>query len=78
MLGKSVLFDMADKTLKEHIVSFRIPKAQADIVERMLQEQPISGIKSVNQWFRKVGCDCLAGRMAYKNPADMMMDPELA
>lgn len=68
---------MADKNLKEHIVSFRIPKAQADIVERMLQEQPIIGIRSVSQWFRKVGCDCIAGRVAYKNPQDMYVDCEI-
>lgn len=68
---------MADKTLKEHIVSFRIPKEQAAIVERMLEEQPIIGVKSVSQWFRKVGCDCIAGRVAYKNPQDMLTDAEL-
>jgi hypothetical protein len=65
---------MADKTLKEHVVSFRIPKAQAEIVERMLRQQPVSGVKSVNQWFRKVGFDCIAGRVAYKNTADMIVD----
>lgn len=68
---------MAEKSLKEHIISFRIPKSQADIVERMLQEQPIIGVKSVSQWFRKVGCDCIAGRVVYKNQEDMLVDCDL-
>lgn len=69
---------MADtKTLKEHIISFRIPKAQADVVEKMLEEQPIIGIRSVSQWFRKVGCDCIAGKVQYKNPQDMLVDGEI-
>jgi hypothetical protein len=67
---------MADKTLKEQIVSFRIPKAQAEMVEHMLVEQPISGVRSVNQWFRKVGVDFVAGRVVYKNPSDQRVDLE--
>ena len=69
---------MAEKTLKEHIVSFRIPKEQAAIVERMLQEQPIVGVKSPNQFFRKIGRDFLAGRVAYKNAEDMLVDSDPA
>jgi hypothetical protein len=69
---------MADKTLKEHIVSFRIPKDQAAIVEKMLQDQPIIGVKSPNQFFRKIGRDFLAGRVAYKNPQDMLVDSDMS
>ena len=76
-LSLSVLRVVADKTPKEYIVSFRIPNAQAEIVKRMLQEQPIIGINSVGQWFRKVGRDCIAGRLTYKNSNDMLVDCEL-
>lgn len=68
---------MADKTLKEHIVSFRIPKDQAAVVVNMLKEQPIIGVKSINQFFRKVGRDYLAGRVTYKNPQDMLVDTDI-
>lgn len=68
---------MADKTQKEHIVSFRIPKGQAEVVAKMLQQQPIIGVKLINQWFRKVGCDFIAGRVTYKKPEDMLVDSEI-
>jgi hypothetical protein len=69
---------MAEKTLKEHIVAFRIPKDQAAIVTKMLADQPICGVKSVNQFFRKIGRDYLAGKMAYKNPEDAIEDTDIS
>lgn len=69
---------MAEKTLKEHIVSFRIPKGQAQQVEKMLTEQPIIGVKSVSQFFRKLGRDFLAGRLNYKNPEDLLVDTDIS
>jgi hypothetical protein len=68
---------MADKNLKEHIISFRIPKDQADLVQKMLEDRPIIGVKSVSQWFRKVGRDFMAGRMTYKNPQDLLVDTDI-
>jgi hypothetical protein len=56
-------FKLDAETLKEYIVSFRISK-----------EQPIIGVKSVSQWFRKVGCDYITGRVTYKNPEDIRAD----
>lgn len=58
------------------MVSFRILRAHADLIEKRLRERPIVGVKSVNQWFRKVGLDCLSGRMTYKNSADMLVDSD--
>jgi len=68
---------MAEKTLKEHIVSFRIPKGEAQQVEKMLASQPIGGVKSVNQLFRKLGRDFLAGRLSYKNADDLLLDSDI-
>jgi hypothetical protein len=68
---------MGDKTLKSHIVSFRIPKDEAYIVSKMLEGQPITGVKSVNQFFRKIARDYLAGRVSYKRPEDMLADSDL-
>lgn len=68
---------MAEKKLKEHIVSFRIPKEQAAIVTKMLADQPILGVKSINQFFRKIGRDHLAGRLAYKNPEHATVDTDV-
>jgi hypothetical protein len=68
---------MAEKKLKEYIVSFRIPKDQATIVSKMLVDQPILGVKSVNQFFRKIGRDHLAGRLAYKNPEHASTDTDI-
>jgi hypothetical protein len=68
---------MADKTLKEHIISFRIPDDQAELVIKMLREQPILGVRSPNQFFRKLGLDFIAGRLAYKNPEDYYSDTTL-
>jgi hypothetical protein len=70
----SVLYLMADKVLKGHIVSFRITDKNAETIEKMLQDEPIVGVKSVSQWFRKIGMDCLAGKVTYKNPEDMLVD----
>jgi hypothetical protein len=67
---------MADKTLKEHVVAFRIPEAQAQQCEKMLADQPIVGVKSINQLFRKIGRDFLAGRLSYKNQDDSRIDSE--
>lgn len=69
---------MAEKALKEFIISFRIPKEQATMVEKMLQEQPIIGVKSPNQFFRKIGRDFLAGRVAYKHSEDMRVDADIS
>lgn len=65
---------MAEKSLKEYIVSFRIPKEQAAIVDKLLDESPIIGVKSPNQFFRKIGLDFLAGKITYKNPSDVLLD----
>lgn len=69
---------MADKPVKQHVVSFRVPEEQATTVKKMLQAQPILGIKSVNQYFRKVGRDFLGGKLAYKNPGDAFVDTDLS
>lgn len=67
---------MADKTLKEHVVAFRIPETQAQQCAKMLAAEPIIGVKSINQLFRKLGSDFLAGRLSYKNPDDLRIDLE--
>ncbi len=62
------------KVLKQRIVAFRVPEAQALQCEKMLAEQPIVGVKSINQLFRKFGRDFLAGRLCYKNEDDLRID----
>lgn len=68
---------MSDKTLKEHIVSFRIPKDTAATVEKMLGSQPVVGVKSINQFSRKVLKDLLTGKLVYKNAEDISKDPDI-
>jgi hypothetical protein len=70
--------NMGDRTLKQFIVAFRIPKEEADAVKERLKSQPITGVNSVHQFFRKVGRDCVAGRLGYKNAEDALVDTELA
>jgi hypothetical protein len=65
---------MAEKTLKDQIVCFRITEEQAGAVRKTLEKQPVLGIKSVHQFFRKLACDFLSGRMAYKDPEDVLVD----
>ena len=65
---------MSEKLRKEHIVSFRISNEQHESLTRMLEEQPIVGLKSVNQFFRKVGRDFMAGKIVYKDPQDLLED----
>lgn len=65
---------MGEKNLRECIVSFRIPKSQADTASKMLADKPVLGIRSTNQFFRKVGLDFLAGRLTYKNPEHASVD----
>jgi hypothetical protein len=65
------------KLLKERIVSFRITEEDAEIVEKLIHSPPhICRVKSVNQWFRKIGLDFIAGRMAHKDPVDMLLDKD--
>jgi len=68
---------MADKPVKQHVVSFRVPEEQATTVKKMLAAQPIMGVKSVNQYFRKIGRDFLAGKLTYKNPQDAYVDTDI-
>ena len=69
---------MSDKVLKDHIVAFRIPKDQATVVTAMLQETPIMNVRSINQFFRKIGMDYVAGKMTYKNPGDAVVDASVS
>lgn len=69
---------MPAKTLKECIVSFRIAKHEAETVDQMLKQQPILGVRSSNQFFRKIARDFLAGKIVYKNADDMRVDSDLS
>jgi hypothetical protein len=69
--------DEKPKRLKNHIVSFRIPKSEAVIVEKMLSDHAVLGVRSVSQWFRKVGRDRIAGRLAYKDEGYANVDSEI-
>lgn len=68
---------MSEKALKEHIVSFRVSHERATVVERMLNTHRIVSVKSIHQFFRKIGLDYLEGRLIYKNPEDATRDTDL-
>jgi hypothetical protein len=69
--------DKKKKQLKSYMVAFRITENDAELIARILESQPITGVDSVSQYFRKLGRDFLAGRLVYKNPNDMLGDTDL-
>jgi len=60
---------------KERVVAFRIPDNLASNLETKAVEPKIIGIRSGNQFARKLVIDFLAGRLVYLNPADRKRDP---
>ncbi len=67
----------ADKnTVKPTVISFRITAAQTKTLDAIRTRQQVIGIKSSNQYARKILSDFLAGRVVYKNPKDQYGDLE--
>ena len=57
-----------------NVVSFRLTKRDADALGDFLRRTPILGVKSVNQFARKIMMDFRDGKLAYRDPADMDVD----
>jgi hypothetical protein len=68
---------MSDKSIKQRVISFRVPQEQAHRVETMLKDNAVLGVHSVNQYFRKIAQDYLDDRMVHKNPPDALIDAAL-
>lgn len=67
---------MAEKKLKQHVVCFRVSTDRYDTAKSSLDAQGIVGMKSVNQFFRKLALDFLSGRLVYKNSEDRINPDE--
>jgi len=62
---------------KSQLIIFRVRAAAGTKLEQMLQERKIVGIKSSNQYARKILTDFLEGRLAYANPDHALLNPDL-
>jgi len=62
------------KNLKPSVVSFRLTSARYKLLVETHKNMPIAYVKSANALARKIVCDFLAGRLAFKNPAHSKVD----
>lgn len=62
------------RTTRPNVVSFRITAAQTKLLDENFKRSEATGVRSTNQFARKVLCDHLAGRLDYRNPADKLQD----
>jgi len=65
------------RATRPQVISFRITKTQATLLKEIYERDAATGINSPNQLARKIICDYLAGRIAYKNPDDKLQDADL-
>ncbi len=56
------------KTSNDNLVLFRVAMKDMKTVREILKREHIVGIRSVNQFARKVLVDYLEGRLEYKQP----------
>lgn len=56
------------------VVSFRVTAKTAKLLEAILDRNPVIGIKSINQYARKILSDYTNGRMKHLDPKDMLAD----
>lgn len=58
------------------IVSFRLRKTEAKLLQQDLKGKPIAGVKSLKQFARKLVIDFAKGRLVYSNPTDRQIDSD--
>lgn len=63
--------------LKDRVASFRINKGVDAEIEKSIYGK-ISGCSTANKFYRKLALDWHAGKLAYLNPADFKVDPDVA
>ncbi len=66
------------KEVKPKVISFRLTQAQHGKMVTDIDKAPIVGVKSENQYARKIVRDFLAGKLVYKNPNDRLMDTDIS
>lgn len=64
------------RTIHPHVVSFRLTLQQEKNLKAVHERDSALGVKTPNQFARKIVCDFLAGRISYKNPEDRKIDLE--
>lgn len=64
----------AARALHPTVVSYRITDTQAKRLTEVFKADAAVGVRSTNQYARKVLSDFLAGRLSYKNPKDRTVD----
>lgn len=65
------------KSNRPTVVSFRITEDQTEKLGKVFDQDAPVGVRSTNQYARKVMSDFLAGRLTYKNVADRKKDLDL-
>jgi len=65
-----------ESNVKPTVVSFRITAKQQKTLDAVQDRDPAVGVKSRNQYARKVLVDFLAGKLAYKNLKDKLGDAD--
>jgi hypothetical protein len=63
-------------TTKPNVISFRITDDQHLVLTQIQNRSPAVGVRSIKQLCRKVVCDYIAGRLAYKDPKHAKVDLE--
>ncbi len=66
------------KEVKPVVVSFRLTSAQHTLMVDGISKNPIVGIRSENQYARKLVCDFLAGKLVYTKPSDRLIDSDIS
>jgi len=62
---------------KSQLIIFRVRSNSGAKLAKTMQERKIVGIKSVNQYARKILIDFLEGRLKYENPEHADLNPDL-
>lgn len=66
------------KLRKERIISYRIPAASSTELEKLSVNPKVVGIRSANQFARKLTLDFLSGRLVYMSAGDRTRDPVIS
>jgi len=66
------------KERKDTVMSFRVPAAAKAWLDKDLADNPIVNVPSANRFCRKIVLDYISGKLAYGNPADRALDPDVA
>lgn len=62
---------------QHNIIMFRLKKPSMSKLAEVLKREHVAGVRSTNQYARKIVRDFLNGRLAYANPKDRLVDSEL-